>query len=86
MKIKFSAMKISTKSMLLFVTLASKGYSFLSSCEQSLFYVVREPIVPANGEKTVERLTALDKSFHTNCFKCEVRITFVDLSKYIISQ
>lgn len=34
-------------------------------------YTCRKPIVPKKGEKTVERLTALDKSFHTDCFRCE---------------
>ena len=34
----------------------------------------RKPIVPKQGEKTVERLTALDKSFHTDCFRCEVGV------------
>ena len=36
----------------------------------------RKPIVPKQGEKTVERLSALDKSFHTECFRCEVGIWF----------
>ena len=32
----------------------------------------REPIVPKHGQKTVEKLCALDKHFHSDCFKCEV--------------
>ena len=40
--------------------------------------------MPKHGDKTVERLTALGKSFHSDCFKCEVMDkivkVFVDLS------
>ena len=39
-------------------------------------HLSRKPIVPKAGEKTVERLTALDKSFHTDCFRCEVCVWF----------
>ena len=28
--------------------------------------------MPKHGDKTVERLTALDKNFHPDCFRCEV--------------
>jgi len=31
----------------------------------------KEPIVPKHGQKTVERLCALDKNYHSDCFKCE---------------
>lgn len=34
-------------------------------------YTCNEPIVPRDGEKTAKRLTALEKSFHPECFKCE---------------
>ena len=28
--------------------------------------------MPKHGQKTVEKLCALDKHFHSDCFKCEV--------------
>jgi len=37
----------------------------------AICYTCKEPIVPKHGDKTVERLTALDKSFHSDCFRCE---------------
>ena len=52
------------------------GQSGRASTQPSWFNsdLSRKPIVPKKGEKTVERLTALDKSFHTDCFRCEVGI------------
>jgi len=38
----------------------------------SICYTCKEPIVPKHGQKTVEKLCALDKHFHSDCFKCEV--------------
>ena len=35
--------------------------------------------MPKHGNKTVERLTALDKSFHSDCFRCEVMEKTVDV-------
>merc|ERR1711902_152727 len=37
----------------------------------AICYTCKEPIVPKHGQKTVERLCALDKNFHSDCFKCE---------------
>ena len=46
--------------------------------------------MPKHGDKTVERLTALGKSFHSDCFKCEVMDkivkVFVDLSIFNLVQ
>ena len=35
--------------------------------------------MPKQGDKTVERLTALGKSFHSDCFRCEVMDKIVNV-------
>lgn len=35
--------------------------------------VCMEPIMPKPGEEETVRVVALDRSFHFECYKCEVR-------------
>ena len=41
----------------------------------SVCAVCKKPIVPKKGETRVQKLRALGKEFHLNCFKCEVKFS-----------
>merc|ERR1712142_582682 len=65
-------------------SLADKSVQFTSDAENKLYcqtdyndkfapkcYSCSLPIAPKDGETTAQRLTALDKDWHPDCFKCD---------------
>lgn len=41
-------------------------------------YVCHRPILPTNGQDETIRIVALDRSYHIECYRCEVsRIIFI---------
>ncbi len=36
-------------------------------------YVCLRPILPINGQEETIRIVALDRNYHIDCYRCEVR-------------
>lgn len=36
-------------------------------------YICHLPITPEPGQEETVRIVAMDRSFHVNCYKCQVR-------------
>ena len=56
---------------------------FHQKIRSTLFFPVIELFLPSNGEEETVRIVALDRSYHFDCYRCEVNYRLL-LSKYFI--
>ncbi len=45
-------------------------------------YACHRPILPVNGEEETVRIVALDRSYHIDCYRCEVSFDFIEKKKF----
>ena len=39
-------------------------------------FACHRPILPGNGQDETTRIVALDRNYHIDCYRCEVRVFF----------